>query len=63
MKAKFEKGQEVQVTKANGETVTGVIKGWDYNCCTFDVQSDVDYVKDDNVWTLICVPEECIELI
>lgn len=63
MKAKFEKGQEVQVTKANDETVTGVIKGWDYNCCTFDVQYDVDYVKDGNVWTLICVPEECIELI
>lgn len=63
MKAKFEKGQEVQVTKANGETVTGVIKGRDYNCCTFDVQYDVDYVKDGNVWTLICVPEECVELI
>lgn len=63
MKAKFEKGQEVRGTKANGETVTGVIKDWDYNCCTFDVQYDVDYVKDGNVWTMVCVPEECIELI
>lgn len=63
MKATFERGQEVRVTNRNGETVEGVIRDWDYNCCTFDVQYDVDYVKDGNVWTLICVPEECIELI
>lgn len=63
MKAKFEKGQEVRVTKRNGETVSGVIKDWDFNYCTFDVQYDVDYVKDGNVWTMLCVPEECIELI
>lgn len=63
MKSKFEKGQEVRVTKTNGETVTGVIKERYYNYCTFDVQYDVDYVKDGNVWTLICVPEENIELI
>ncbi|MFT0206164.1 hypothetical protein ACMSFV_19915 [Bacteroides thetaiotaomicron] len=63
MKAKFEKGQEVRVTKLNGETVDGVIKDWDYNCCTFEAQYDVDYIKSGNVWTMVCVPEDCIELI
>ncbi|EXY87967.1 hypothetical protein M125_5403 [Bacteroides fragilis str. 3998T(B)3] len=47
----------------NGETVDGVIKDWDYNCCTFEAQYDVDYIKSGNVWTMICVPEDCIELI
>ncbi len=63
MKAKFEKGQEVRVTKRNGETVSGVIKDWDFNYCTFNVQYDVICVKNCSMWTIIGVPEECIELI
>ena len=54
MKAKFEKGQEVRVTKLNGETVDGVIKDWDYNCCTFEAQYDVDYMYRINLkWIVI----------
>jgi hypothetical protein len=63
MKAKLEKGQKVRVTQRNGKTIDGIIRDWDYNCCTFEVQYNVDYIKSGNVWTMICVPENSIELI
>ena len=63
MKAKFDKGQRVRVTNKNGETIDGIINDWDYNCCTFDVQYDIEYMKGNEVWTLMCVPENCIELL
>ena len=46
MEAKFKKGQSVRITKRNGEVID------EYN---------VDYTKDGQVWTVICVPEDAIQ--
>lgn len=63
MDAKFHEGQKVRITQKNGETIDGVIRDWDYNCCTFERQYSVDYLKDGKDWIMIGVPEDCIELI
>lgn len=63
MRAKFEKGQRVRVTKKSGEIVEGTIAGWDYNCCTFEREYDLDYLKNGKLWTMIGIPENCIESI
>lgn len=60
METKFKKGQRVRVTKKNGETIDGVINDWDYNSCTFECLYDIDYMKDGEIWTMICVPEDMI---
>lgn len=57
---KFNKGDKVIVTRRNGAKVTGIISGWDYNVCTFEVEYDVDYLKDDKNFTMICVPQTAI---
>lgn len=59
---KFNKGDKVIVTRRNGEKISGTINDWDYNYCTFDVQYDVDYLKDGKKFTLICVPQTAITL-
>lgn len=59
---KFKKGDKVMVTRRNGETINGTINDWDYNACTFDIQYDVDYMKEGKIFTLICVPETAITL-
>jgi small nuclear ribonucleoprotein (snRNP)-like protein len=59
---KFNKGDKVTVTRRNGDTLTGTISGWDYNVCTFEVEYDVDYLKDGKIFTLICVPQTAITL-
>lgn len=41
----------------------GVISGWDYNCCTFEREYDVNYLKNNEVWTTIGIPENRIEII
>lgn len=61
MEAKFKKGQSVRITKRNGEVIDGVIRDWDYNICTFGREYNVDYMKDGQVWTVICVPEDAIQ--
>ena len=61
MEAIFKKGQSVRITKRNGEVIDGVIRDWDYNICTFGREYDVDYMKDGQVWTVICVPENAIK--
>ena len=63
MEAKFKKGESVRITGTNGDIINGVVKGWDYNCCTFGREYDIDYIKNGQVWTMICVPEDKIELI
>lgn len=60
MKAKFEKGQQVRVTKKNGKTVEGTITDWDYNVCTFEREYSIEYLKDGEAWRMICIPEDCI---
>ena len=57
MEAKFKKGQSVRITKRNGEVIDGVIRDWDYNICTFGREYDVDYMKDGQVWTVMCSGE------
>lgn len=61
MEAKFKKGQSVRITKRNGEVIDGVIRDWGYNICTFGCEYNVDYMKDCQVWTMICVPEDAIQ--
>lgn len=63
MEARFEKGQKVKVTANNGKSIEGTVKGWDYNFCTFEKEYDIDYLKNDKVWTMIGVPEKNIILI
>lgn len=59
---KFNKGDKVRITKRNGETITGTISGWDYNVCTFEVEYDVDYLKDGKNFTMICIPQTALTL-
>lgn len=61
MNAKFSKGQRVRVTKKNGEAVEGTINDWDYNCCTFEREYSLDYLKNGEIWTMIGIPESNIE--
>lgn len=61
MEAKFKAGQQVRVTRKNGEIVEGAIRDWDYNCCTFEQEYDLDYLKDGKTWTIIGIPEANIE--
>lgn len=57
----LKKGQEVTVTTKRG-VIDGVISGIDTNVCTFDIEYSVDYMKDGEVWTMICVPASAIKL-
>lgn len=60
---KFSKGDKVIVTRRNGAKVIGTIAGWDYyNVCTFEVEYDVDYLKDGKIFTMICVPQTALTL-
>ena len=61
MEAKFKKGQSVRITKRNGEVIDGVIRDWDYNICSFGCEYNVDYMKDGQVRTVICIPEDAIQ--
>ena len=36
-------------------------RDWDYNICTFGREYNVDYMKDGQVWIVICVPEDVIQ--
>ena len=51
----------MRITKRNGEVIDGVIRDWDYNICTFGREYNVDYMKDGQVWTVICVAEDAIQ--
>lgn len=59
---KFSKGDKEIVTRRNGAKVIGTIAGWDYNVCTFEIEYDVDYLKDGKIFTIICVPQTAITL-
>ena len=58
MEVKFKKGQSVRITKRNGEIIDGIVRDWDYNICTFVREYNIDYMKNGQVWTVICVPED-----
>lgn len=60
--SKFNKGEKVRFnTKRNG-MIEGVISCIDTNICTFEIQYDVDYIKEGKTWTMIGVPESVIEI-
>lgn len=61
MEVKFKKGQSVRITKRNGEIIDGIVRDWDYNICTFVREYNIDYMKNGQVWTVICVPEDAIK--
>ena len=61
MEVKFKKGQSVRITKRNGEIIDGIGSDWDYNICTFVREYNIDDMKNGQVWTVICVPEDAIK--
>ena len=58
----FNKGDKVIVTRPNGAKISGTVRGWDYNACTFRVEYLIDYLKDGKIFTLICVPQTALTL-
>lgn len=59
---KFDEGDKVIVTRRNGAKLSGTVRNWDYNVCTFEVEYSIDYFKDGKIFTLICVPQTAITL-
>ena len=59
--SEFKKGQSVIVTTKDGK-IEGRISSVDTNICTWETEYSVDYLKGDEIWTMICVPARAIEL-
>ena len=51
----------MRITKRKGEIIDGIVRDWDYNICTFVREYNIDYMKNGQVWTVICVPEDAIK--
>lgn len=65
VESKFKRGEIVTVTDKNGEIkYIGIVKGWDCNLCTFEVEYEIDYYNSEHerTFTLIGVPEERIQI-
>ncbi len=61
---KYKIGETVTVTDKEGKILyAGVVKGWDYNVCTFALEYDIDYYNNQNerVFTLMGAPEDRIQ--
>lgn len=61
---KFKIGEIVVVSdKKENILYTGMVKGWDYNLCTFEIQYDIDYynAKNERVFTLMGAPENKLQ--
>lgn len=44
VESKFKRGEIVTVTTKSGEIkCTGIVRGWDCNLCTFEVEYEIDY--------------------
>lgn len=59
--AVFVKGQKVIVTTKKGK-IEGTISSVNMNYCTMEVEYSVDYLKNGETWTMICIPLSAIEL-
>lgn len=59
----YAKGLRARVASRNGKVIEGTLGNWDYNPCTFEKEYDLHYMKDGNVWTLIGIPEDRIEVL
>lgn len=64
VESKFKRGEIVTVTTKSGEIkCTGIVRGWDCNLCTFEVEYEIDYYNSENerVFTLLGVPENKLQ--
>lgn len=54
-----------EIVTATNREIIGIVKGWDYNLCTFAIQYDIDYFNSerDRVFTLMGAPENKIQRI
>lgn len=59
---KFIVGTNVIVTLKNGEAIHGTIASLDTNWCTYEEEYSVDYVRYNEIWTIIGVPASNIKL-
>lgn len=59
---KFIKGTSVIVTLKNGEEIHGTIASVDTNMCTWEEDYSVNYLKNNEIWTIIGVPASNIKL-
>ena len=60
---RYAKGDEVIVTRDNGEVLEGVVSDADINLCTYKPSYCVDYYRGGIPLTLICVPEEAMKIV
>lgn len=59
---KFIVGTGVIVTLKNGEEIHGTIASVDTNLCTWEEEYSVNYVKYNELWTILGVPASNIKL-
>lgn len=60
---KFIVGTSVVVTIKDGREIHGTIASVDTNMCTWKEEYSVNYVKNNKIWTIICVPASNIKLV
>lgn len=60
---KFITGASVIVTLRNGKKIHGTIASLDTNLCTWEEEYSVNYVKHNEIWTIIGVPSSNIKLV
>lgn len=60
----IENGTKVVVTFRSGKKMDGIIRGGDYNVCTFEKEYDVEYFYEptNSNRIMICVPERAIAI-
>lgn len=59
---KFIVGTSVIVTLKDGKEIHGTIASLDTNLCTWEEEYSVNYVKRNEIWTIIGVPAANIKL-
>ena len=59
---KFIVGTNVIVTLKDGKEIHGTIASVDTNMCTWEEDYSVNYVKHNEIWTIIGVPASNIKL-
>lgn len=59
---KFIKGTGVIVTLKDGREIHGTIASVDTNMCTWEEDYSVNYLKNNEIWTIIGVPASNIKL-
>lgn len=60
---KFTVGTSVVVTLKGGREIHGTVASVDTNICTWEEEYSVNYVKNNEIWTIIGVPASNIKLV